>query len=90
MIIYIDNDYKCHVENDGTMIEVEVDFFDGKCAEFIEGYRYIPSGESWINNGITYNGEAISPWKPYFQLLKAQLTYEKELSEAALGILIGE
>ena len=42
MTIYIDNDYKCHVTDDGAMRVVETDFFDGKCAEFVEGYRYVP------------------------------------------------
>ena len=23
-------------------------FFDGKCTEFIEGYRYVPEGERWL------------------------------------------
>ena len=45
-MIYIDNDYKCHTSNDGTMREVQTDFFDGKCQIFIEGYRFIPSGET--------------------------------------------
>ena len=39
MKIYIDSDFKCHAENDGTMREFEVSFFDSKCAEFVVGYR---------------------------------------------------
>ena len=39
MRIYVDNEYNCHSCNDGTMREFEVSFFDGKCAEFVEGYR---------------------------------------------------
>ena len=37
--IYIDENFKCHLDNDGTMITVETDFFDGKCKAFIEGYN---------------------------------------------------
>ena len=29
--IYIDNGFKCHVTDDGTMTAIETDFFDGKC-----------------------------------------------------------
>ena len=39
--IYIDSDFKCHAADDGTMRAVETDFFDGKCDEMLEGYRFI-------------------------------------------------
>ena len=35
MKIYIDNEFKCHLINDGTMIEVETNFFD-KLLDFLE------------------------------------------------------
>ena len=44
--IYIDSDFKCHITDDGTMRAVETDFFDQKCDAFIEGYRFVPAGES--------------------------------------------
>ena len=49
MTIYIDPiDFKCHTTNpDGTFLEMETSFFDGKCQTFIEGYRFVPSWESW-------------------------------------------
>ena len=54
--IYIGSDFKCHVSNDGTMAAVETDFFDGKCDAFIEGYRFIPSGESWTrSDGVVFH-----------------------------------
>lgn len=85
MKIYIDNDYKCHVTDDSTMRAIETDFFDGKCTEFIEGYRYVPSGETWTRaDGQTFRGEMIVSWKPYDQLYKAQLEYEVAQYEAAL------
>ena len=85
MAIYIDNDYKCHVFNDGTMREFDVPAFDGKCAEFIEGYRYIPPGERWVKpNGIILKGEQRTPWKDYNELEKAQREYEIAQYEAAL------
>lgn len=81
MKIYIDSDFKCHVTNpDGVFREVEVDVFDGKCQTFIEGYRYIPFGESWTrSDGVVFHGEMIAPWKPYSELDSAQREYERAL-----------
>jgi len=77
MIIYVDKDFKCHLTNDGTMLEVETPFFDGKCQTFIEGYRYIPQGYSWTNErGITFTGEMISPHRNYNELRQAQEVYD--------------
>ena len=85
MKIYIDNDYKCHVLPTEDRREFDVSFFDGKCAEFIEGYRYVPEGERWIKpNGEFFKGEMISPWKPYNELERAQMQYELAQYETAL------
>ena len=62
MKIFIDNDYKCHVTNDGTMREIEISDIDGKCTAYIEGTRYIPVGETWIrDDGSVFKGEMLSP-----------------------------
>ena len=91
--IYIDSDFKCHVSNDGTMTAVETDFFDGKCDTFIEGYRFVPDGETWTrSDGEVFHGEMISPWKDYDELDNAQREYEREKladAENALAILLG-
>ena len=88
MLIYIDSDYKCHASNDGTMREFDVLFFDGKCKEFIEGYRYVPLGERWVKpNGEFFRGEMISPWKDYNELEKAQMEYELQQYETALSAI---
>lgn len=80
MVIYIDAEYKCHVTDDGTMTPVETSFFDGYCAEYIEGYRYIPEGEVWIReDGKRFTGGMVAPWKPYAELENAQRNYEKQL-----------
>lgn len=80
--IYRDSEFKCHVANDGTMIAVETDFFDGKCDTFVEGYRCIPSGESWTrSDGVVFTGEMIAPWKPYGELAAAQAQYEADQAE---------
>lgn len=79
MILYIDADCKCHVENDGTMTVIETAFFDGKCKEYIEGYLFVPSGESWTReDGVVFEGEMISPWETYSELDAAQREYERQ------------
>ena len=90
MNIYIDSDFKCHLHNnDDTMRLVETDFFDGKCATFVEGYLFIPAGASWTRaDGAVFHGEMIAPWKPYDELDIAQRAYEEEQLKA-LRILLG-
>ena len=81
MKLYIDSNYCCHTTNpDSTYREVETDFFDGKCATFIEGYRFVPSGESCTrSDGVVFHGEMIAPWKYYAELDDAQREYERQL-----------
>lgn len=82
--IYIDSEFKCHVSNneESTMTPIETSFFDGKCDTFIEGYRLVPIGETWTrSDGIVFNGEMISPWKPYGELDAAQREHERQLLE---------
>ena len=78
--IYLDADYKCHISGDNTMTAVETDFFDGKCDSFVEGYRFVPSGERWTrSDGVVFQGEMIAPWKDYPELDSAQREYERQL-----------
>lgn len=90
--IYVEpNTFKCHASNDGTMTAVETDFFDDKCDAFIEGYRFVPSGESWAReDGVVFQGEMIAPWVNYDELDDAQREYErqllKELQENSIAI----
>jgi hypothetical protein len=81
MKIYIDHDFCCHTTNpNGNFREIQTDFFDGKCAAFIEGYRYVPSGESWTrSDGMIFRGETITPFKPYSELYADQLEHERSL-----------
>ena len=86
--IYIDADFKCHCEDNGAMSPVMTDFFDGKCDAFVEGYRFIPSGESWVrSDGVVFKGETISPWKDYAELDRLQREYERQLLEEYAGAL---
>lgn len=92
--IYIDSiEFKCHVaqNSDNTLVPYETPFFDGKCDTFIEGYRFVPSGESWTrSDGTVFTGEMIAPWKAYAELDNAQREYERQLLaeyEEALSIV---
>lgn len=79
MTIYIDSDYKCHTSAGDGLTAVETDAFDGKCRQFIEGYRFVPAGETWIReDGEVFHGEMIAPWKPYEILAELQALYEEE------------
>lgn len=72
MKVYIDSEFKCHTAQQEGYTEVEVSFFDNKCNEFVEGYRYIPSGSTWIReDGVEFAGEMVSPWKDYNELAMA-------------------
>ena len=93
MTIYIDSDYKCHSSSGDGMTAVETDAFDGKCRQYIEGYRFVPSGESWVReDGEVFTGEMVAPWRPYEILAEFQAIYEEELVKqsdmaAALEVL---
>lgn len=93
-MVYLDFEYKCHTDNpDGEYRTIDLDLFPGKCKAFIEGYRFIPSGESWTrSDGVVFQGEMIAPWKDYSELDAAQREYEREKladAENALAILLG-
>lgn len=78
--IYIDNEFKCHIMDDGTMTAVETDFFDGKCDTYIEGYRFVPDGSVCEKeDGSVFYGEMIAPWKDFSELERAQMAHERKL-----------
>lgn len=83
MIIYLDNDYRCHVYDDGSMRAYETDFFEGKCKTYIECFRLVPAGEIWVRkDGKAFGpqGTMIAPWKEGY--LEAQAAYEQAQLEA--------
>lgn len=97
MTIYIDSDYKCHISAADGRRAVETNSFDGKCAEWIERYRYVPAGETWAReDGEVFTGEMIAPWRDLTDAYAAQTAYvtvqnkqyEAALTEieAALGV----
>lgn len=97
MTIYIDSDYKCHISAAEGRRAVETDEFNGKCAEWIESFRLVPAGETWVKpNGEMFRGEMVSPWKDLGEAYMEQMAYitsqntqyESALTEieAALGV----
>lgn len=79
MTIYIDTDYKCHTAPGIGLTAVETDTFTGKCPAYIEGYRFVPDGSTWVrSDGVIFHGEMIAPWKPWDELDAAQREYERE------------
>lgn len=89
MTIYIDSVFKCHVSAAEGRREMETSFFDGKCEEWIESYRYVPAGETWVeSNGVMFHGEMVSPWKDLGEAYAAQTAYvtaQNAQYEAALA-----
>lgn len=78
-MIYIDTDYKCHTAPAEGLTSIDTDAFDGKCAAYIEGYRFVPAGATWVReDGTIFQGEMIAPWKPWAELDAAQREYERE------------
>lgn len=86
--IYIDSEFKCHTAPGSGYTSIETDAFDGKCDAYIEGYRFIPSGQTWTReDGTVFTGEMIAPWKPWAELDAAQREYEREQYAALLSKL---
>lgn len=85
MTIYLDNDFKCHLTDNGTMLAYETNAFDGKCAAYIEGFRIVPEGYTWTReDGKVFGGSytMITPWKDMDTLETAQQAYEQAQMEA--------
>ena len=98
MTIYIDDDYKCHVSDAEGRKAVETDYFDGKCEEWIESFRLVPAGETWVRgDGVTFTN-VVSPWKDLREAYAAQAAYvagrlaaaEADIAELDMALLDAE
>lgn len=79
MTIYIDKDFRCFAEPGEGLVAVQTEFFDGKAPGYIDGYRFIPAGQSWTGkDGTVYRGEAAFPVTDWEALDKIQRVYERE------------
>lgn len=84
MTIYIDSKFKCHTSPGDGFTSVETDAFDDKCRQYIEGYRFVPSGQSWTReDGQVFTGEMVAPLRPYEILAEFQAIYEEEQARRA-------
>lgn len=84
MTIYIDSDCKCHTSPGDGLTAVETDAFEGKCSRYIEGYRFVPAGESWTReDGQVFTGEMVAPWRDSTILEEFQAIYDAELAKQA-------
>ena len=87
MTIYIDNDYKCHTSPGEGLTAIETNFFDGKCRQFIEGYRFVPFEQSWTReDGQVFHGEMVAPWRDYEILSEFQEVAQEEQDKATAEI----
>ena len=70
MTIYLDNDFVCHTESAEGRRAIETDVFDGQPKAYIEGYRYVPQGETWTrSDGVQFHGLMVSAAKDYNQIM---------------------
>ena len=97
MTIYIDGDYKCYVSEADGRRAIETNYFDGRCAEWIESYRFVPAGEAWVREDGEVFTNMTAPWKDMGDAYAAQAAYlEQQLAasqaqaadmQAALDVL---
>lgn len=86
MLIYLDSEFTCHLTDTGGLQAVETDVFDGKCDKYIEGYRFVPEGQTWTrDDGVQFIGPMVSPYKDYDILAAYQEQYQSdgEMAEQA-------
>lgn len=78
----------CYVTSGEGLTPIETDAFDDKCNIYIQGYRFIPAGQTWARaDGVVFTGEMIAPWKPWAELDAAQREFEREQYNALLSEL---
>ena len=84
MTVYIDNDFRCYTSTAHDRLPAETDFFDGKCARYIQGYRFVPAGQTWTReDGVVFAGEMIAPAEDSRILEASQTAYEEAQRESA-------
>lgn len=88
MTVYIDSDFRCHATYEEGLTPIEDSFFNNKCKEFIENYRFIPEGSVWVNDeGVRFTGQMIAPWADNTGVIETQLNYEMSDAISALEVL---
>lgn len=98
MTLYLDTKYRPHLSQNGDNTylawEDADNFFADKCQAFIEGYRIVPQGHTWVReDGMKFSGLMITPAVNLYELKEAQANYEiNELKNAfsILGVNVDE
>ena len=72
MTVYIDENFLCHTKFAEGRRAFQLPFFQGKCDRFVEGYRYLPPGETWGG----FRGEMLCPAENFELLSLAQQVYD--------------
>ena len=53
-------------------------YFDNKCPEYIEGFRVVPEGKTWVrDDGTEFSGPMIAAAVPFEEIDAAQREYEQ-------------
>lgn len=87
MTVYIDAEYKCYTSAAEGRRAIETDAFDGKCEEWIESFRFVPEGETWVRKDGVMFTNMTAPWKDLSEAYAAQEAYlTGKLSEAEADI----
>lgn len=77
--IYLDSEFMCHATDTGSLQAVETEVFDGKCDKYIEGYRFVPEGQTWTrDDGVQFTGPMVSPHEDYDILAAYQEQYKED------------
>lgn len=75
MEVYLGTDFKVYGTLADDRTAFEDSFFDNKCTNLVESYRYIPVGETWIReDGEKFTG-MIAPWRDIRQYDGEQSQY---------------
>ena len=79
MEVYLDTEYKVHAKAGTDYMTIADTFFDNKCSNLIESYRYVPAGATWTReDGFAFAGPMIAPWRDIRQYDGEQREYERE------------
>lgn len=77
--IYLDSDYVCHATPEEGMRSYETEVFDDKCDAYINGYRLIPEGSTWVRpDGMIFKGLMVAPAVRSDTLYAKQEQYEED------------
>ena len=94
MTYYLDADYRLHIQQEEGMIpwEDEYGLFRNRSDAFIEGYRVVPQGHTWVReDGDVFEGFMMAPAVHYESLALAdanQTVDDMTLALETLGVVI--